>query len=307
MSVFILCAGWKRGKVCEGTSKPMTSARQAFGECLSPTLDEGVRRFSAAERPRFLCLTIEFRIFLVVLIFSIRYYVDMEEIKANQDKNLEIEVDGQKYLRLPLKTHVITGGEKIVDVAEKYAGPYKQEGDMFFISERVVAISQGRAFPIKDIKPSALANFLVRFVHKSPYGIGLGSPWTMELAVREAGATRILFAAFLSAITKPFGLKGVFYHAVGKNINAIDGPCDYTLPPYNHYAKLGPANPDKVAREIKHRLGCEVVIIDANDLGVNILGRSDKSIDSHFCEKLFRDNPLGQSSEQTPMALIRKI
>jgi len=43
------------------------------------------------------------------------------------------------------------------------------------------------AFPIKDIRPSFLAKFLVKFVHKSPYGIGLGSPWTMELAIKEGG------------------------------------------------------------------------------------------------------------------------
>ncbi|KKR54029.1 MAG: Gamma-glutamyl ligase superfamily [Parcubacteria group bacterium GW2011_GWA2_40_23] len=229
------------------------------------------------------------------------------QIEPNQNKSLEISVDSEKYFRLPIKTHVITADDDIISVVEKYVTPFKKANDYLFISERVVAISQGRAFPISEIKPSWLANILVKFVHKSPYGIGLGSPWTMELAIKEAGIPRMLFAAFVSAITKPFGVRGMFYKAVGKNINAIDGPCDYTLPPYNKYAKLAPLKPNKVAKEIKNKMGIEVVIIDANDLGVNVLGKSNSEITDKFCEKVFKDNPLGQTNEQTPLCLVRKV
>ncbi|MDO8617355.1 MAG: coenzyme F420-0:L-glutamate ligase [Candidatus Uhrbacteria bacterium] len=231
----------------------------------------------------------------------------MTSFSANIGKRLDIEVDGHRYARLPIKTHVITKDDDILEVVERYAKPHLQTGDILFISERVVAITQGRAYPIKDIHPSWFARFLVTFVHKSPYGIGLGSPWTMELAVREAGIARMLLAALASAITKPFGLRGVFYRVVGKNINAIDGPCSYTLPPFNEYAKLGPKDPDKVARKIRERLGHEVVIIDANDLGVNILGKSNTEISDEFCQQVFRDNPLGQTSEQTPLCIIRQV
>ena len=231
----------------------------------------------------------------------------MNEILPNQDKQLEIEVKGNNYLRLPLKTKIITSGDNLISLIEEYTAPYKKDGDFLFISEKIVAIAQGRAFPIDEIKPSALAKLLVKFVHKSPYGIGLGSPWTMQLAIKEAGVLRMLFAAFISALTKPFGVKGLFYKVVGKNINAIDGPCDYTLPPYNHYAKLGPAKPNKVAREISEKINLPVVIIDANDLGANVLGKSEPEIDNEFCLAVFRDNPLGQGSEQTPLCLVRKI
>jgi F420-0:gamma-glutamyl ligase-like protein len=231
----------------------------------------------------------------------------MTQILPNKNKNLIIEVDGNSWERIPIKTHIIKDTDNILDVVFKYTHDILQNNDLIFISERVVAISQGRAYPIKDIHPSRLAKFLVKFVHKSPYGIGLGSPWTMELAIREAGALRILFAAFCSLVTKPFGIRGVFYRVVGKNINAIDGPCDYTLPPYNEYAKLGPANPNKVAKEIKDKMHYDCVIIDANDLGVNILGRSNKDISLDFCEKVFKDNPLGQGDEQTPLCIVRAV
>lgn len=231
----------------------------------------------------------------------------MEKNLPNKGKNLIIEVNEKKYERIPVRTHVIKDTDDIVDVVLKYANPHLKGGDTVFVSERIVAISQGRAFPIKDIYPSFLAKFLVKFVRKSPYGIGLGSPWTMELAIREAGVARIFFAAFCSAVTKPFGLRGVFYKVVGKNINAIDGPCAYTLAPYNEYAKLGPANPDKVAREITSRVKNDCVIIDANDLGVAVLGRSDNKISENFCMAVFKDNPLGQSKEQTPICIVRAV
>lgn len=228
-------------------------------------------------------------------------------MEANSGKKLEIVVDGIRWQRLPLKTHIITKDDNITDVVRKYASPHLQSDDMLFISERIVAISQGRAYPIKDIQPSWLAKLLVKFVHKSPHGIGLGSPWTMELAIREAGALRMLVAAFAAAVTKPFGLKGIFYHVAGHNVNAIDGPCDYTLPPYNGYAKLGPAKPMKVAKELSDVIGSDVVIIDANDLGAAVLGKSNQTITDAFCKAVFKDNPLGQSTEQTPLCIVRKV
>ena len=228
-------------------------------------------------------------------------------LSPNPGKRLTVEAAGRSYERWPVRTDVFTAADDLGAMIKKFAGPHLRPSDILFVSERVVAITQGRAFPVKDIHPSPLAKFLVKFVHKSPYGIGLGSPWTMELALREAGALRVLFAALLSAVTKPFGVRGVFYRVVGKNLNAIDGPCDYTLPPYNEYAKLGPADPVGVAKNLEKLLGVAVVIIDANDLGVAILGKSSEHIDDDFCKAVFRDNPLGQGSKQTPLAIVRSF
>jgi len=227
--------------------------------------------------------------------------------QANPNKKLNITVGGKIYARLPIKTHVFVKGDNLAEAVKKYVSPYWQTGDIIFISEKIVAITQGRAFPIKEIHPSRLAKFLVKFVYKSPYGIGLGSSWTMELAIREIGWLRILFAALMAAFTKPLGIRGVFYLIAGRKVAAIDGPCSYTLPPYNQYAKMGPQNPDKVAREIKKATGREAVIIDANDLGVNVLGCSSRWIDKKWAVAVFKDNPLGQTDEQTPICLVREV
>ncbi|MCM1027338.1 MAG: coenzyme F420-0:L-glutamate ligase [Roseburia sp.] len=233
---------------------------------------------------------------------------DLSAYPANPGKELTIEVEGfGRYARYPVKTHVVDVGEDLQGVLERYVVGKLRDGDCLFLSEKLVAICQGRAFDIDDISPRPLARLLCRFVYHSPYGIGLGSPWTMELALRDAGIPRILLAALCSALTKPFGIRGVFYRVAGIKARAIDGPCDCTIPPYNHYAKMAPAAPDQVARTLSDRLGCPVVIIDANDLSVEVLGRSSRRIDPGFCRQVFRDNPLGQSAQSTPIAIVRKL
>ncbi|MFR3992055.1 MAG: hypothetical protein ACLTY5_05725 [Angelakisella sp.] len=69
---------------------------------------------------------------------------------------------------------------------------------------------------MKEIKPRPLAKFLCKFVLKTPYGIGLGIPETMEMAIRECGTFRILVAAAVSAVGKLFGIRGWFYKVAGK-------------------------------------------------------------------------------------------
>ena len=70
---------------------------------------------------------------------------------------------------------------------------------------------------------------------------------------------------------------------------------------------LGPLEPDKVARQIKERIGYDVCIVDANDLDVQILGVSSESIDKEQFARILKDNPLGQDAQQTPMGIIRKV
>jgi len=228
------------------------------------------------------------------------------KIQANEGKNLEIEVNGVKYLRIPVKTHVVMKEDDLFEVVDKYTKDLRQPDDIIFCSEKIVAITQGRAFPISEIKPSWFAKFLVKFVYKSQYGIGLGSPYTMQLAIKDVGIPRLLLGCMAALVTKPFGVRGAFYKVCGQRAYAIDGPCDCTIPPYNRYAKMAPKNPDKVARQMKEKLGNEFIVLDANDLNVDILGKSSKDLDVKFLKALFKDNPLGQSAQQTPIAIVRK-
>lgn len=231
----------------------------------------------------------------------------MDNITVNESKVKDIEVDGVKYERYAVKTHVITEKDNIVEVAEKYAKDFLQEGDILFITEKAVGCTQGRAIPMKDIKPRPLAKFLCKFVLKTPYGIGLGIPETMEMALRECGTLRILFAAAISAFGKLIGKRGWFYKIAGEKARSIDGPCDCTLPPFNECVSLSPLNPDGVCKDVSKALGCTVLVTDINDLGGVIMGAYPADTDRNLMARILKDNPLGQSHEQTPIGIIRKI
>ena len=86
-----------------------------------------------------------------------------------------------------LKPHLITKADKMEDVVCQYAKDKMQAGDILFISEKAVACTQSRAIPMEDIKPRKLAVTLSRYVTKTPAGIGLGIPETMEMALQECG------------------------------------------------------------------------------------------------------------------------
>ena len=62
-----------------------------------------------------------------------------------------------------------------------------------------------------------------------------------------------------------------------------------------------------MAREIKERIGYDVLIADINDLEGQILGASSKELDKKLYARILKDNPLGQDCQQTPMGIIRKL
>ena len=225
---------------------------------------------------------------------------------ANPGKQLVRTVDGVDYQRIPVKTHLITNKDDYADVVVKYAKDKMQDGDILFCSEKSVACTQNRAIPMENIKPRKLAVTLSKYVTKTPAGIGLGIPETMEMALQECGTLRILFAAFCSVIGKILGKKGWFYIVAGPKARGIDGPTEGTIPPYDHYVVLTPADPMGTSKRLAKALGHPVAIVDINDLGANILGFSEKEPTLEWLAEALGDNPLGQSSECTPMGILRK-
>jgi hypothetical protein len=226
--------------------------------------------------------------------------------EPNEGRALHASLAGVVYARHPVRTHLVTAVDNPGEVVTRYVGELGSDVRLVAVSERMVAITQGRAYPIKEIRAGRLARLLERFVTRPGYGIGLGSAETMELAIREVGAPRILLAAAASAVTRPFGVHGVFYRVAGPQAKAIDGPTAYTIPPYNQAATLGPKDPDAAARALAAATGAPVAIIDANDAGCAVLGASP-GVDRRFVERLFADNPLGQAREQTPICVVREV
>lgn len=239
-----------------------------------------------------------------------------DAVSATQDEELlasgkpaKRTVDGVTFLRIPVVTPVLYQGDDIVDVARTYVKPLIQPGDMVVLSEKALGCTQGRAIPLKDIHPRWLARFLSGFVTKTPAGIGLGMPETMEMALQEVGTPRILLATVASAVGKLFGKKGWFYVVAGRTAASIDGPCSYTLPPYNQYVSLAPSDPSGWSKKIAQALGenVGVGVIDQNDLGGELLGSYGLSTSGETLMAAVRDNPLGQESECTPFGIVRKL
>ncbi len=228
--------------------------------------------------------------------------------QANEGKPLTVTVDGVDYQRIPIKTHVVMRDDNLLDVITQYAGDVVRDGDVFFVTEKIVGITQGRAFPLEDIKPRKLAVTLSRYVTKTSHGIGLGIPETMEMALRECGTPRILLAAAVAAVTKAVGRRGDFYRVAGSKARAIDGPTKNTIPPYDSQVVLGPDRPDGVAADVKAALGksIEVLVVDINDFGGNILGSTAGRAVDELMVRVLKDNPLGQDRQSTPMGVIRR-
>lgn len=227
-------------------------------------------------------------------------------MKPNHGKELVVKTKYGEFERHPIKTHLVIPSDNLLDLINKYALSKLKKNDILFISEKIVSVMQGRSYKISDIKPSGVARFLSKYVYRNPGGIGLAMPETMQLAIDEAGILRILFAAFCAAITKPFKIRGVFYLVAGSDARAIDGPVPYAIPPYNEYASKGPKNPKKIVSDVEKKIGFKVAIIDANDLGINILGAS-KGVSRKVLISALKDNPLGQGDEGTPMGVLRKV
>ncbi|MBC7723226.1 MAG: coenzyme F420-0:L-glutamate ligase [Burkholderiaceae bacterium] len=228
--------------------------------------------------------------------------------KANDGKQLETVVDGVRYLRIPIKTKLVLEGDDITEVVTTFASALLRDRDVLFVTEKIVAITQGRSYPTESIIPRKLATWLSGHVARTPSGIGLGLPQTMEMALRECGTPRIVLAAAVAAVTKPFGRRGDFYRVAGPKARGIDGPTSGTIPPFNAHVVLAPERPHEVARALRAALGgnVEVLITDINDLGGNVLGSTVDRARTRTLERVLRDNPLGQGHQSTPMGIIRR-
>ncbi|AFS77708.1 hypothetical protein Curi_c06350 [Gottschalkia acidurici 9a] len=234
---------------------------------------------------------------------------NVQDMSANEGKKLEIIFDGRTFYRIPIKTHLITENDNISDIAYEYTKDIVEKSDILFISKKVVAITQNRIFLAREIKVSPLAEFLSKFITISSLGMGLGRPETMEIAIRECGTIRMLFAAIIAGFTKKILRRsGDFYKLIGSKARYIDGSYDGNIPPYDEYIILAPENCNEICREASKRLGniC-VAIVGVNDVGANTLGVSHDDMNPKEISKVLSDNPLGEEHQKTPLGIIREL
>jgi asparagine synthase (glutamine-hydrolysing) len=238
--------------------------------------------------------------------------------KTNWGRHLFLESHSTVWARVPMRSKLVVPGDDITVAVTDCLDQLTRDGipvedaDVLLVSEKTLAISQGRSYPVDEVRPTALAAGLSRLVSNSGTGVGLGHPTTMQLAIEEAGAPRILLATVAAAAARPLGLRGVFYRVAKNGVNAIDGPSSLNLPPYDRWATKAPLDPQGEARRIAdvvhehtgRKVG--VAVIDANDMAAEVFATTG-GVSIADVLAVVADNPLGQSDEQTPFGLVRRM
>jgi hypothetical protein len=215
-------------------------------------------------------------------------------------------VHGRTFDRAAVRTHLVHVKEPIVDVLKTYVAPVFQPGDFLVLSEKFVAITQGRVIHRSLVRPGLLARLLVKGVTKLQDDVGFSDPAKMQVAIMRAGWARMAFAMVAGGLTRLLGRHGDFYRLAGHRVSEIDGFNPHTVRPFNEFAMLGPEDPPHDAQAIEDATGWPVVIVDANNVNVEVLGASrGVPVPSADVRLAVLDNPLGQGEEQTPIVLMR--
>lgn len=217
-----------------------------------------------------------------------------------------VDVQGVTYERFLVRTHLVHVKEPLLDVLTRYVAPAIQPGDFIAVSEKLVAITQGRVIHRSLVRPGLLAKLVVRGVTKLKDDVGFSDPAKMQVVIFRAGWWRIFVAMLLGGMTRLVGRRGDFYRIAGHRVAEIDGFNPHTIKPFNEFAMLGPENPPRDAQAIEDATTWPAVIMDANNVNVKILGMSRRvPVSAAAARLILLDNPIGQEDEQTPIVVVR--
>ena len=217
--------------------------------------------------------------------------------------------NGRRYDRYAIQTHFVEVGESQAELVRRYVLPIAQKGDVLSFGAKVMAMCTGNVKTKEEIKPGFWAKFLSPHASETVAGIGMHDPYKLQLAIDMVGAPRVVFASIASAVTKLFGVKGVFYKIVGPGVAGIDG--FYYRSSFERYKSLALINNDNGAAlcdALEKETGIPVVLMDANDIDRNQLGKcADFPLTDEEIQDAMKDNPSGQGGELTPLILIRPL
>lgn len=216
-----------------------------------------------------------------------------------------VRVGPYAYERIVVRTHWFQRGEDLAAALRRYLAPHLRPGDHAIISETAVIAARGRMIPAHRVQPGRMATLLARYVRPTGWGPGLSVPQKMQVAIEETGRLRILAAAAAAALTRPLGIRGVFYHVAGTGARSLDGmragsPYEgWVIPP------LRRAEAVAIAAELAQALGAPMHIVDINDNGGTIRA-SSHPFPWRLLLAILRDNPLGQGEQRCPVGIIRR-
>lgn len=212
------------------------------------------------------------------------------------------------FARHAIQTHFVRSGESYIDLINTYVKPLYQPGDILSSSEKVIALCQNRVVTEAECRPGFWAKLLSRFVHQTSAGPGMGLPVKMQFAINICGLPKVLWAALRAAADKLRGIRGTFYRILGVEVSGLDGFYGEDIPEYAHMGVRVPENPGGVCDEVYEKTGVAMIIVDANDLNVELLGKASIIRETEEdLRAMVADNPAGQSTQMTPFILIREV
>ncbi len=207
-----------------------------------------------------------------------------------------------------METHLVHVKEPLEPLFDRYLKPILNPGDWVCLSEKVVAISEGRVIHESVVRAGLLAKLIVKGVKKYDDDVGFSDPRKMQVAIMQTGWARAALAMVVGGITKLFGRHGDFYRIAGHRISEIDGFNPETVAPFDEFAMLGPQDPQRAAQSYSEFLKVPVAIIDANNINVEILGFSnDLPVTAEEAREIVLDNPIGQGEQLTPFVVVRRL
>ena len=225
------------------------------------------------------------------------------------DRGVIQGTDGKQYARYAIQTHFVEVGESAAALVEQYVRPLYQPGDVLSFGAKVMCMCVKSVRTRDQVKPGFWAKLLWRFAGINETGVGMHEPYKLQLVIDIVGLPRVLLAAFLSAVTRPFGVRGLFYKVCGKGVGGIDGfYFRSSFERYHTLALINPENSPELCEQLAKDTGIPVVLMDANDLQRDQLGKSSNMpLSDAQLQDAMRDNPSGQGAELTPLILIRPL
>lgn len=217
--------------------------------------------------------------------------------QTNPEKPLTVVVDGKEYYRCPIHTRLIKVGDDLSGLLSQYVLPYFAEGDVVYISEKIVSLCQKDIVPKETLKVTRLAKFLSRFASTNDgAGIGVHNVYKMQTAIMLCGKPKVVYAALAAGVGRVFGKRGVFYEITGPQVAGLDGFYSTYFEDYKNFGILSPKEPDKAAAKVEAETGIHCCIADINDFGGDVLAISPQSpMDKPLLQKLLKDNPAGNA------------
>lgn len=210
---------------------------------------------------------------------------------------------GEDTMVLPIPTHLLCHLDDPLQVLRTYVAPHVEEGDVVALGETPLAIMQGRFRHPRSVRPGLTARLACRAFHPTS---SLATACGMQTLIDIVGRLRVIASVLVAVFARLAGQRGVFYRAAGPQARLIDDVTG-TLPPYDQFITLGPMRVQETVDGLRAKAGCEVAVVDVNDLKrVQILAAS-RGVDEAMLTAALRNNPAGNADEQTPIVLVRRV